>query len=90
MCVCARSGPTLVGPHGLCSPPGSSVHGISGQEYWSGLPFPCLGDFPHPGMEPASPALVGEFLTAEPAGRPHRRLALDIPDEHNQTFHSKH
>ena len=23
-----------------CSPPGSSVHGISRQEYWSGLPFP--------------------------------------------------
>ena len=23
-----------------CSPPGSSVHGISQQKYWSGLPFP--------------------------------------------------
>ena len=23
-----------------CSPPGSSVHGFSRQEYWSGLPFP--------------------------------------------------
>ena len=23
-----------------CSPPGSSIHGISRQEYWSGLPFP--------------------------------------------------
>ena len=28
----------------VCSPPGSSVHGISQQEYWSGLPFP----FPTP------------------------------------------
>ena len=28
------------------SPPGSSVLGISQQEYWSGLPFPSLGDFP--------------------------------------------
>ena len=26
-----------------CSPPGSSVHGISQQEYWSGLPLPPLG-----------------------------------------------
>ena len=26
------------------SPPGSSVHGFSRQEYWSGLPFPCPGD----------------------------------------------
>ena len=25
------------------------------QEYWSGLPFPSLGDLPHPGIEPASP-----------------------------------
>ena len=24
----------------VCSPPGSSVHGISRQEYWSGVPFP--------------------------------------------------
>ena len=23
-----------------CSPPGSSVHGISRQEYWRGVPFP--------------------------------------------------
>ena len=29
-----------------CSPPGSSVHGISRQEYWSGLPFPSPGDLP--------------------------------------------
>ena len=25
------------------NPPGSSVHGISRQEYWSGLPFPSVG-----------------------------------------------
>ena len=23
-----------------CSPPGSSIHGISRQEYWSGVPLP--------------------------------------------------
>ena len=28
--------------------------GFSRQEYWSGLPFPPPGDFPHPGIEPAS------------------------------------
>ena len=27
------------------SPPGSSVHGISRQEFWSRLPFPTPGDF---------------------------------------------
>ena len=27
------------------------------QEYWNGLPFPCLGDCLEPGMEPESSAL---------------------------------
>ena len=31
--------------------------GFSRQEYWSGLPFPSLGDLPDPGIEPGSPAL---------------------------------
>ena len=31
--------------------------GFSRQEYWSGLPFPFLGDLPNPRMEPESPAL---------------------------------
>ena len=49
-----------------CNPPGSSVHGISRQEYWSGLPFPFPGDLPNPGIEPmslVSPALAGRFFT---------------------------
>ena len=50
--------------------PGSSVRGFSRQEYWSGLPFPSPGDLPDPGMEPASPALAGIFLTIEPPGKP--------------------
>ena len=29
--------------------------GFSGQEYWSGLPFPSPGGFPNPGMGPRSP-----------------------------------
>ena len=33
-----------------CSPPGSSVYGISKQEYWSGLPFPPTRDFPDLGI----------------------------------------
>ena len=53
-----------------CSPPGSSVHGFSRQEYWSGLPFPSPGDLPHPGIEPVSPALAGIFFTSEPTGKP--------------------
>ena len=47
--------------------------GFSRREYWSGLPFPSLGDLPDPGMEPespASPALAGGFFTMEPPGKP--------------------
>uniref|UniRef100_A0AAA9T5Z9 Alanine--glyoxylate aminotransferase 2, mitochondrial n=1 Tax=Bos taurus TaxID=9913 RepID=A0AAA9T5Z9_BOVIN len=36
------------------SPPGSSVHGISQQEYWSGLPCLPPGDLPDPGIGPTS------------------------------------
>ena len=44
--------------------------GFFRQEYWSGLPFPSPGELSHPGTEPASPALVGGFLTAELPGKP--------------------
>ena len=39
--------------------------GFSRQEYWSGLPFPSPGDFPHPGIEPRSPALQADSLPSE-------------------------
>ena len=39
--------------------------GFSRQEYWSGLPFPSVGDLPDPGIKPVSPALAGEFFTSE-------------------------
>ena len=49
-----------------CSFPGSSVHGISKQEYWSGLPFLSPGDLPNLGTEPESPALQADSLSSEP------------------------
>ena len=45
---------------------------FSRQEYWSELPFPPSGDFPDPGIEPASltsPALAGGFFTTMPPGK---------------------
>ena len=39
------------------------------QEYWSGLPFPFLGDLPDSGIEPGSPALAGGFFPTEPPGK---------------------
>ena len=50
------------------SPPGSSVHEILRQEYWSGLPCPPPGDLPDPGIEHASltsPSLAGGFFTTK-------------------------
>ena len=47
--------------------------GLSRQEYWSGLPFPCSGDLPNPGIKPespVSPALLADSLPAEPLGKP--------------------
>ena len=38
--------------------------GYSRQEYWSGLPFPPLGDRLDPGIKLVSPALAGGFFTA--------------------------
>ena len=35
----------------------------SGLQYWNGLPFLSPGDLPNPGIEPASPALAGGFIT---------------------------
>ena len=50
--------PTLCSPTDG-SPPGSSVHGMSQQEYWSGLPFPSPGHLPDPGVKVTSLALAG-------------------------------
>ena len=47
--------------------------GFSRQQYWSGLPFPPLGDLPDPGIvpeSPASPALQADSLPTEPWGSP--------------------
>ena len=52
-----------------CNLLGFSVHGISRQEYWSGLPFPSPGDLPDPGIEPGSLALEADALTSEPPGK---------------------
>ena len=47
----------------------SSLHGISRQEYWSGLPFPSPGNLSNPGIEPGSPALQADSLPSEPPGK---------------------
>ena len=47
--------------------------GFPRQEFWSGLPFPPLGDLPDPGITlrtPLSPELAGQFFTTEPPRKP--------------------
>ena len=62
----------------LCSPPGSSVHGIFQAEYWGELPLPTPGDLPDdPGIElmsPTSPALAGGFFIPMPPGKLYSNL----------------
>ena len=64
--VCARSIAqsclTLVTPWTVVYQAPLSI-GFSGQEYWTGLPFPPPGDLPDPEAEPVSPALAGVFFT---------------------------
>ena len=43
---------------------------FSRQEYWSGLPFPSLGDLPDPRIKPGSPTLQADAIPSEPPGKP--------------------
>ena len=64
---------------------------FSRPEYWSGYPFPSLGDLPalhenslpvylpNPGIEPRSPALQVGSLPAEPQGKPRTLEWVSMP-----------
>ena len=47
-----------------CSPPGSSVHGISQAKILERVAIPSP-DLPDPGIKPLSPALAGRLFTTE-------------------------
>ena len=79
-----RLGPVLLGgcfvapsptlrPYELCSPPGSSVHGILQARILEWVAVLPPGDLPDPGIKPMSPvsaALQADSLPAEPSGKP--------------------
>ena len=81
--MCVRSlqlCPTLCDPIG-CNLPGSSVSGISQREILEWVAMPFSGDFPNPGIEPASPespALAGRYFTPEPSGKPYFMICLIV------------
>ena len=65
--------------------------GFPRQEYWSGLPFPSLGDLPDPGIELTSGTsvlcIVGGFFTAEPPGKPPERFReMKLEEFHRYTY----
>ena len=75
-CSVAKSCPSFFKPMD-CSPPGSSVHGISQARILERVAFPSSGDLTDPQIEPMSlmsPALVDRFFTTEPPGKPNNRL----------------
>ena len=43
---------------------------FSGQEFWSGEPFPPAGDLPNAGIEPRPSALQADSLPSEPLEKP--------------------
>ena len=70
--------PFLHSAHGPSPPPPTKCwwlpnlspwYGSPGQEYWSGLPFPSLGDLSNSGIKPRSPALQAGSLLSEPPGK---------------------
>ena len=55
-----------------CSPPGSYLHEIFlyGQNTGVGKLVPSPGNLPNPGIEPRPLAFQGDYLLAEPSGKP--------------------
>ena len=68
LCSVAQSCQTLCDPKD-CSPPGSSVHGISQARTLEWVATSPPGDLPNPGIEPVPPASVGGFFTTAPPGK---------------------
>ena len=64
VCVCVLVSQSFLTLRNLmdCSPPDSSVHGISQVRIWNGFLFPFPGGLPDPETKPKSPALQTDSL----------------------------
>ena len=61
------------------------------RKYWSGLPFPFLGDHPDPGIKPMSPSLQADSLPLSHLGSPILRTAIAIMESNSySTFYADH
>ena len=63
-----QSCPTLCDPMDLAHQASLSME-FSRQGFWSGHPFPSLGDLPNLGTKSGSPALQAAALPSEPPGK---------------------
>ena len=80
----AQSCLTLCNPMD-CGPPGSSVQGLSRQEYWSGLSFPSSGDLPDPRIKPKSlVSCIGRLLLSH-QGSPDLQQTKENVSVHTHT-----
>ena len=80
-----QSCPTLCNPMD-CSPLGSSIHGISQQEYWSGLPCPPPGDHPNPRDGTCGSCISGGFFTLSHQGSLPVRWYLPLKTEDEEWY----
>ena len=67
--VVAKSCPILATPWTVARQAPLSM-GFSGQEYWSGLPFPSPGNVPDPEIKPRSRVLQADSLPLSHQGSP--------------------
>ena len=63
--------------------------GFSRQEYWSGLPFPPLGDLPDTRMEPAFPPLPADSLLLSHWGGTYKGNICTYFPKFNTAFKAK-
>ena len=61
--------------------------GLFRQEYWSGLPFPSLGDLLNPGTEPTSSALQADSLPRSHLGS-HSSCSYELLSYRVKVMHS--
>ena len=76
VCSVTQSCPTLCDPM-VCSPPGSSVQGISQARTLEWVAMFSSRRSSDPGTEPTSRALAGGFLTTELPGKPQAILLVN-------------
>ena len=73
VCVCVRACTQLLSRIWLMTPQTIARQaplfmGFLRKEYWSGFPFPSLGDLPNPGIEPMSPGSPSLQVNSLPLG----------------------